>query len=63
MILVTAAGKVGAEAARLLPAQGEPVRILARNPEKVAASLTHHGALITGAPSGIAREAATSLAA
>ena len=36
MILITTAGKVGAEAARLLAAQGEPVRVLARNPEKVA---------------------------
>ena len=37
MILITTAGKVGAEAARLLTAKGEPVRILARSPEKVAA--------------------------
>ena len=37
MILVTTAGKVGAEAARLLAAQGTPVRVIARNPEKVAA--------------------------
>jgi uncharacterized protein YbjT (DUF2867 family) len=37
MILITTAGKVGAEAARLLAAQGEPVRVLARHPEKVAA--------------------------
>ncbi len=37
MILITTAGKVGAEAARLLAAQGEPVRVIARNPEKVAA--------------------------
>jgi uncharacterized protein YbjT (DUF2867 family) len=36
MILITTPGKVGAEAARLLAAQGEPVRVLARNPEKVA---------------------------
>jgi len=36
MILITTAGKVGAEAARLLAAQGEPVRVLVRNPEKVA---------------------------
>jgi uncharacterized protein YbjT (DUF2867 family) len=35
MILITTAGKVGAEAARLLSAQGEPVRVLARNPEKL----------------------------
>ena len=37
MILITTAGKVGAEAARLLAAQGEPVRVLVRNPGKVAA--------------------------
>jgi uncharacterized protein YbjT (DUF2867 family) len=37
MILITTPGKVGAEAARLLAAQGEPVRVLARRPEKVAA--------------------------
>jgi uncharacterized protein YbjT (DUF2867 family) len=37
MILITTAGKVGAEAARLLAAQDEPVRVLVRNPEKVAA--------------------------
>ena len=37
MILVTTAGKVGAEAARLLAARGESVRVLVRNPEKVAA--------------------------
>jgi uncharacterized protein YbjT (DUF2867 family) len=36
LILITTAGKVGAEAARLLAAQGEPVRVLARHPEKVA---------------------------
>jgi uncharacterized protein YbjT (DUF2867 family) len=36
MILITTAGKVGAAAARLLTAQGEPVRVLARNPEKLA---------------------------
>jgi uncharacterized protein YbjT (DUF2867 family) len=36
MILITTAGKVGAEAARLLAAQGEPVRVLARHPENVA---------------------------
>ena len=33
MILVTTAGKVGAEAARLLLEQDEPVRVLARNPD------------------------------
>jgi uncharacterized protein YbjT (DUF2867 family) len=37
MILITTAGKVGAEAARLLAGQGERVRVLVRNPEKVAA--------------------------
>jgi nucleoside-diphosphate-sugar epimerase len=36
MILITTAGKVGSEAARLLTEQGEPVRVLARHPEKVA---------------------------
>ena len=37
MILITTAGKVGAEAARLLAAQNEPVRVLARHPEKASA--------------------------
>lgn len=37
MILVTTAGKVGAEAARLLAAQGHPVRVLVRDPAKVSA--------------------------
>jgi uncharacterized protein YbjT (DUF2867 family) len=37
MILVTTAGKVGAEAARLLAARGEPVRVLVRHPEKATA--------------------------
>ncbi len=37
MILITTAGKVGAEAARLLAAQNEPVRLLARHPEKASA--------------------------
>jgi uncharacterized protein YbjT (DUF2867 family) len=36
VILITTAGKVGAEAARLLAAQGKAVRVLARHPEKVA---------------------------
>jgi uncharacterized protein YbjT (DUF2867 family) len=36
MILITTPGKVGAAAARLLTARGEPVRVLARHPEKVA---------------------------
>ncbi len=33
MILITTAGKVGGDAARLLAAQDEPVRVLVRNPE------------------------------
>jgi uncharacterized protein YbjT (DUF2867 family) len=37
MILITTAGKVGAEAARLLAAQGQPVRILIRDPAKATA--------------------------
>jgi uncharacterized protein YbjT (DUF2867 family) len=37
MILVTTAGKVGAEASRLLAQRGAPVRVLVRNPEKVTA--------------------------
>ncbi len=37
MILITTAGKVGAEAARLLAQRGEPVRVLVRDPEKAAA--------------------------
>ena len=37
MILVTTAGKVGSEAARLLAEREEPVRVLVRDPEKVAA--------------------------
>lgn len=37
MILVTTAGKVGSDAARLLAEQEEPVRVLVRDPEKVAA--------------------------
>jgi uncharacterized protein YbjT (DUF2867 family) len=43
MILVTTAGKVGAEAARLLAARGEPVRVLVRDPEK-ATELAEAGA-------------------
>jgi uncharacterized protein YbjT (DUF2867 family) len=42
MILVTTAGKVGAEAAQLLAGRGEPVRILARDPKK-ATSLVQSG--------------------
>jgi uncharacterized protein YbjT (DUF2867 family) len=37
MILITTAGKVGAEAARLLAERGEPVRVLVRDPEKATA--------------------------
>jgi uncharacterized protein YbjT (DUF2867 family) len=37
MILVTTAGKVGSEAARLLAGRGEPVRVLVRDPAKAAA--------------------------
>lgn len=37
MILVTTAGKVGSEAARLLAEREEPVRILVRDPEKATA--------------------------
>jgi uncharacterized protein YbjT (DUF2867 family) len=37
MILVTTAGKVGAEAARLLAARGEPVRVLVRDPARATA--------------------------
>jgi uncharacterized protein YbjT (DUF2867 family) len=37
MILVTTAGKVGAETARLLAQRGEAVRVLVRDPEKAAA--------------------------
>jgi uncharacterized protein YbjT (DUF2867 family) len=37
MILITTAGKIGAEASRLLAQRGAPVRVLVRNPEKVTA--------------------------
>jgi uncharacterized protein YbjT (DUF2867 family) len=37
MILITTAGKVGAEAARLLAQRGEPVRVLVRDPAKATA--------------------------
>ena len=37
MILVTTAGKVRAEASRMLAQRGAPVRVLVRNPEKVTA--------------------------
>ena len=39
MILVTTAGKVGAEAARLLREQDMPVRVLVRDPDKAAAKV------------------------
>lgn len=48
MILVTTAGKVGAEAARLLREQDLPVRVLARDPDKqTAKALAAAGAQIT----------------
>jgi uncharacterized protein YbjT (DUF2867 family) len=37
MILITTAGKVGLEAARLLAQRAEPVRVLVRDPEKTTA--------------------------
>src|ERR1700690_1413355 len=37
MILVTTAGKVGADATRLLAERGVPVRVLVRDPEKAKA--------------------------
>jgi uncharacterized protein YbjT (DUF2867 family) len=37
VILVTTAGKVGAETARLLARRGEPVRVLVRDPDKATA--------------------------
>ena len=37
MILITTAGKIGAEASRLLAQRGAAVRVLVRNPEKVSA--------------------------
>lgn len=42
MILVTTAGKVGSEAARLLAEREQPVRVLVRDPQKVTA-LAHAG--------------------
>ncbi len=45
MILVTTAGKVGAEAARLLREQGLPVRVLVRDPDqRTARALATAGA-------------------
>jgi uncharacterized protein YbjT (DUF2867 family) len=46
MILITTAGKVGAETARLLAQRGEPVRVLVRDPEK-ATALAQAGAEVT----------------
>ncbi len=45
MILITTAGKVGSETARLLAERGESVRVLVRNPEK-ATLLARAGAQI-----------------
>jgi uncharacterized protein YbjT (DUF2867 family) len=48
MILITTAGKVGSEAARLLADRGERVRVLVRDPGK-AAALTRSGVdVVTG---------------
>src|ERR1700681_3547415 len=48
MILVTTAGKVGAETARLLAERGEPVRVLVRDPEKATAlAMAMAGAEVT----------------
>jgi len=46
MILVTTAGKVGAETARLLGQRGEPVRVLVRDPDK-ATALAQAGVEVT----------------
>ena len=45
MILITTAGKVGTEAARLLAEQDQPVRVLVRDPRK-ASALTQAGAQV-----------------
>ena len=45
MILITTAGKVGSEAARLLTQQDETVRVLVRDPEK-ATALSQLGAQV-----------------
>lgn len=47
MILATTAGKVGSAAARVLAEQGEPVRVLIRDPAK-AADLARAGAEAEG---------------
>ncbi len=46
MILITTAGKVGSEAARLLAQRGEPVRVLVRDPGK-ATTLAQAGVEVT----------------
>lgn len=48
MILITTAGKVGSEAARLLAERGVPVRIIARDAEKAAALATEDVAVVQG---------------
>jgi len=52
MILITTAGKVGAEAARLLAQRGEPVRVLVRDPAK-ATALAQAGADVAVGDLGI----------
>jgi len=54
VILVTTAGKVGAEAARLLREQDTPVRVLVRDPDKVSAkALAAVGAEIAAGDLGV----------
>jgi uncharacterized protein YbjT (DUF2867 family) len=48
MILVTTAGKVGAEAARLLAQDGTPARVLVRDPEKADALAQGGVDVVTG---------------
>jgi uncharacterized protein YbjT (DUF2867 family) len=48
MILVTTAGKVGAEAARLLAQDGTPARVLVRDPEKADALAQAGVDVVTG---------------
>ena len=48
MILITTAGKVGSEAARLLAQRGAPVRVLARNPEKATALVRAGAEIVEG---------------
>jgi uncharacterized protein YbjT (DUF2867 family) len=47
MILITTAGKVGSEAARLLAQRQEPVRVLVRDPDR-AATLAQAGVEVAG---------------